>query len=86
MAIDTDSIISELINVVKSCAIENVAYKGNNSQQPWFDNECEHLKQEKVNLLHKFRKNSSNNDLGKYNTSRISVLQEKRKLNLTLIN
>ena len=81
MATDIDSIISDLINVIKSCAVEKVPCNRNCLQQPWFDKECENLKREKVHLLHKFRQSSSNEDLEKNKTSRNkfkSVTREKK--------
>ena len=81
MATDIDSIISDLINVIKLCAVEKVPCNRNYLQQPWFDKECENLKRKKVHLLHTFRHSSSNEDLEKYKTSRNkfkSVTREKK--------
>ena len=43
MATDINSVVSDLINVNKSCAVEQVPCNRNYSQQAWFRKKCENL-------------------------------------------
>ena len=61
--VDTDLIISDIVNAIASCAIENIPHKKGKSQEPWFDQECEILKRHKIRFLHKFRQSNSTDDL-----------------------
>ena len=80
--IPINDIISEIVNIMANAGIRKKASCQQNSQAPWFDNECRGLKQLKLKLLRKFRSSRSEDDLAQYKTARKTfknIIDEKRE-------